>query len=303
MVNVVITGGSGLIGTYLTKLLIDNGYSVSILTRSKRANSKNISYSYWDIDNQLIDLNVITKADYIIHLAGEGIAEKRWTKQQQKKILLSRVEPTAFLFEVLSNHKNQLKAFISASGIGYYGALTSDKVFTEEHLHYSDFLGETCKSWEDSVDKFDKIGVRTVKIRTGIVLAKNGGALPKMIMPFKYGFGSVLGSGKQFMPWIHIEDLSAIYLKAIEDTNMQGAYNAVVSDESTNSVFSKSLAKTLNKKILLPNIPSFVLKVVLGKMSVLLLKGSRVSNKKIKAAGFHFLYEDLDKCLEQELVE
>ncbi|MGE0562345.1 MAG: TIGR01777 family oxidoreductase [Flavobacteriales bacterium] len=297
MFNVVITGGSGLIGMQLAQLLIDNGYNVTILTRGNRKNSNTIKCSFWDIENQLIDLNVITKADYIIHLAGEQIAEKRWTKKQQQKILRSRVEPTAFLFEVLSNHKNQLKAFISASGIGYYGAITSDVVFTEEYLHQSDFLGETCKSWEDSVDKFNEIGVRTVKLRTGIVLSKNGGALPKMMVPFKYGFGSALGSGNQFMPWIHIEDLCAMYLKAVQDTNMYGSYNAVVSDDVTNSVFSKALAKTLNKKILLPNIPGFVLKVVLGKMAVLLLKGSRVSNKKIKDAGFSFRYENIEQAL------
>lgn len=297
MINVVITGGSGLIGSQLTQLLINNNYSVTILTRGNRKSSNKLKYSFWDIENQLVDIDVITNADYIIHLAGEGIAEKRWTNKQQQKILQSRVELTSFLFDVLSNHKNQLKAFISASGIGYYGAITTDVVFTEEHINHSDFLGETCMLWENAIDKFNVIGIRTVKLRTGIVLAKDGGALPKMILPFKFGLGSALGSGNQFMPWIHINDLCSMYLKAIQDNNMNGAYNAVVDDATTNSIFTKSLSKVLGKRIVLPNVPSFVLKIMLGKMAVLLLKGSRVSNKKIKDSGFSFQFENLEKAL------
>jgi len=297
MINVIITGGSGLIGSQLAQLLIHNNFNVTILTRGHRAKSNQVNYSFWDIENKIIDLNVITNADYIIHLAGEGIAEKRWTNTQQQNIVSSRVEPTEFLFDILSNHKNQLKAIVSASGVGFYGARTCTTVFNEDDQHYTDFLGETCQRWENAIDKFNVIGIRTVKLRTGIVLAKDGGALPKMILPFKFGLGSALGSGNQFMPWIHINDLCSMYLKAIQDNNMNGAYNAVVDDATTNSIFTKSLSKVLGKRIVLPNVPGFVLKIMLGKMAVLLLEGSRVGNKKIKEKGFSFQFENLEKAL------
>lgn len=296
MLNVVITGGTGLVGKRLSELLVNNNCNVTVLTRSLRPSTKNINFSLWDLENNMVDIHVITKADCIIHLAGEGIANKRWTANQQRKILKSRVEPLAFIFAILSNHKNQLKTLVSASGIGYYGARTSSQIFNEEDDYYSDFLGETCEKWEGAVDKFSELNIRTVKLRTGIVLSKDGGALPKMMIPFKWGLGSGLGSGKQYMPWIHINDLCSIYLASIQNSALKGAYNAVVNDDTTNMIFTRKLAKQLKRTILLPNVPSFLLKLALGKMAVLLLEGSRVSNNKIKEAGFVFEYEDLDSA-------
>ncbi len=294
MLNVVIIGGSGLIGSQLAELLINNNYCVTILSRSnKKTRSNNIKYSIWNIKNKLIDVKVITQAHYIIHLAGEGIADKRWTKQRKLNILTSRTVPLQLIYELISTNENNLKALISASGIGFYGAITTNHVFTENDAAANDFLGQTCQQWENEVDRFNELNIRTVKLRTGIVLSNRGGALPKMARMFKLGFGSPIGTGKQFLPWIHIHDLCHMYLFAIKNSNLIGAYNAVVQDDTTNYSFSKNLAKSFNKKMWLPNVPSFILKLVMGEMASLLLYGSRVSNEKIKALGFKFKLENL----------
>jgi hypothetical protein len=295
--NVVITGGTGLVGKALTNLLLSKGYEVFVLTRNQKQATQKNNYSFWDVENEIIDEQIIKTADYIVHLAGDGIADKRWTSSRKKSILESRTKPLALIFKVLKNNSNQLKALISASAVGYYGAITFDKVFTEEDIAATDFLGKTCVAWEKEVDKFNELGIRTVKLRTGIVLAKGGGALPKMMMPFNYGFGSAIGSGKQYVPWISLTDLCNLYLFAIENNQLFGAYNAVVEDDTTNLVLSEAIAKSLGKKIRLPNVPSFVFKIMFGEMANLLLYGSRVSNKKIKDEGFQFLQEDLEKCL------
>ena len=301
--NVVITGGTGLVGKALAELLIRNNYNVIILTRNKNLHSSKINYSYWDVTNHIIDIPVICSANYIIHLAGEGIADKRWTKQRKSDILKSRTEPLKLIFDVLSNNSHQLEALISASGVGYYGAITSNQIFSENDALNKDFLGKTCSLWEEAVHHFSKLNVRTVKLRTGVVLSKKGGALPKMIAPFKLGLGCLLGTGKQYLPWIHLDDLCNLYLFALVNNQFQGAYNAAIEDNTTNEIFSKSVAKILGKMILLPNIPAFVLKILLGEMADIVLYGSRVSNTKIRTTGFKFIFEDLEKCLQLELVE
>lgn len=303
MKNVVITGGTGLVGKALAELLISKNYYVTLLTRNKHYSSSKINYSFWDVTNKIIDASVITSANFIIHLAGEGIADKRWTEQRKVDILTSRTEPLKLIYEVLSTNQNNLEALISASGAGFYGAITSNKIFTEDDLPNGDFLGETCRLWEDEVDLFQSLKIRTVKLRTGIVISSKGGALPKMIVPFKLGLGSPIGTGKQFMPWIHLDDLCNMYLFAIENDSMNGAYNAAVEDDTTNESFSKTVSMTLGKKIFLPNVPAFVLKILLGEMATIILNGSRVTNAKIKTAGFQFLHENIEKCVEQELVE
>ena len=194
-------------------------------------------------------------------------------------------------------NNKKLEAFVSASGIGIYGAITSHKICTENTPPADDFLGTTCQKWESAADKIGSLNIRTVKIRTGIVLGKNEGFLKKMTPSFKSGFGAILGSGKQYLPWIHIEDLCQIYLKSIEDTKLEGAYNACVTDNTTNARFSKTLAKLYDYTIWLPKVPPFVLKIMLGQMSVAILTGQRVSSEKIQKAGFEFQFTDLEKTL------
>lgn len=301
MSKVVITGGTGLVGKALTDLLLSKGFEVFVLTRNQKQATQFTNYSFWDVENEIIDEQLIKTADYIIHLAGEGIADGRWTASRKSTILESRINPLALIYTIIKEHPHQLKAIVSASGVGYYGAITSEKVFTETDEPATDFLGKTCEQWEHAVDKFNQLNIRTVKLRTGIVLAKEGGALPKMLLPFNYGFGSALGSGKQFMPWISLTDLCNMYLFAIENKQLQGAFNAAIEDETTNASFSDAIAKGLNKKIWLPNVPAFFLTLFLGEMAKLVLEGSRVSNKKIKDAGFVFNNVDLNATLNELL--
>ena len=295
--NVLLTGGTGFIGKYLTDILIEAGFSVSILTRSNREDTTRVTYYKWDPKKNYIDKNAILNADYIIHLAGEGIVEKRWTKRRKRAIIDSRVYPVEMIYSILEMNNKKLQGFVSASGIGIYGAITSHKICTENTPPANDFLGTTCQKWENAADKIGTLGIRTVKIRTGIVLGKNEGFLKKMITTFKSGFGAVLGSGKQYLPWIHIEDLCQIYLKSIEDTKLEGAYNACVTDNTTNARFSKIMAKLYDYSIWLPKVPPFVLKILLGQMSIAVLTGQRVSSEKIQKTGFEFQFTDLEKTL------
>lgn len=295
--NVLLTGGTGFVGKYLTDVLIEAGFSVSILSRSDRENNGRVTYYKWDLKKNYIDKNAVLNADYIIHLAGEGIVEKRWTKRRKKAIIESRVRPVEMIYSILEMNNKKLEAFISASGIGIYGAITSHKICTENTPPADDFLGITCQKWENAADKIGSLSIRTVKIRTGIVFGKNEGFLKKMVPTFKSGFGAVLGSGKQYLPWIHIEDLCQIYLKSIEDTKLEGAYNACVTDNTTNSRFSKTMAKLYDYSIWIPKVPAFVLKILLGQMSEAILTGQRVSSEKIQKTGFEFQFTDLEKTL------
>lgn len=295
--TVLLTGGTGFIGEYLTNILLANGFLVAVLSRSNRKNTDHITYYKWNPDEGYIDEEAITSADYIIHLAGEGIVEKRWTAKRKKAILESRVKPIELIYSVLQKKNKSLKAFVSASAVGIYGAETSDEICTENSPAANDFLGTTCQKWEEAVNKIESLGIRSVKIRTGIVLGRNEGFLKKLLPGFKMGFGTILGTGKQFLPWIHIEDLCGIYLKAIQDEELNGPYNATVLDNTTNEILSKTLANLLGYSIWLPKVPAFVLKIVLGEMSIAVLTGKRVSSQKIKDAGFNFQFEDLKTAL------
>lgn len=299
--NILLTGGTGFIGRYLTDVLVANGFSVSVLSRDNRKNTEKITYYKWNLKKNYIDENAILKADFIIHLAGEGIVEKRWTEKRKIKILESRIQPIRLIYSVLKKHNKSLDAFVSASAVGIYGAITSSVICTENTPPANDFLGTTCQQWEAAADKIESLGIRTVKIRTGIVLGRNEGFLQKTNPGFKIGFGTILGSGEQYLPWIHIEDLSQIYLKAIIDNQMTGAYNAAVTDSTTHISFSKTLASLYGYKIWLPKIPSFILKIVLGEMSQPILEGQRVSSEKIQQAGFKFEYDDLKIALSVSL--
>ncbi len=300
MSTVLISGGTGLIGRHLCKKLIGKGYSVSILSRTGFTEGE-IPVFHFDTDKNEIDERAIREADYIVHLAGANIGEKRWTKNRKQLIVDSRVKTAQLIFEKVKEYNVKLKAFISASAIGYYGAITTNKKFSETDSPYTDFLGETCRLWEKSADSFEEIGIRTVKVRTGVVLTSQGGALAKMITPVKLGIGSAIGSGKQFIPWIHIDDLCNIYIKAIEDTQMHGAYNAVAPDFKTNREFTKEIAKVLKKPFWFPDVPDFIINLLFVEMSEMILKGSSVSPDKIINAGYEFIFPGLEGALKNVL--
>lgn len=293
--NILITGGTGLIGNELRRLLIAEGYSVAILSRTKEI--EGIRSFYWDYEKGILDEEAIEFADVIIHLAGEGIANKRWSATQKQVILDSRIKTTDLLFSKSEKAKNKPKMIISASAVGYYGSGNTDKIFSEEDPAGNDFLASTALAWEKSVEKFRSIGIQTAILRIGVVLSIEGGALARMMMPVKFGFGAALGSGKQYLPWIEITDLARMFLFVLENLKTDDIFNAVSPDQISNSKFMKTLARTMNKPFFMPNVPSFAMKLLLGEMAILLLQGNRVSSEKIQAAGFDFKYKKLEDVM------
>jgi len=300
MKNVLISGGTGLIGKALTKLLLDKGYKVSILSRSEK-NIPNIKTYVWDVKSQTIDENSIKNADYIIHLAGTNIGDARWTEEVKKDIILSRKDSTSLLYKAIKKHKPNLQAFISSSAVGFYGLKESEKVFTEKDKAGKDFLAGVCVKWEENVADISALGIRTSIIRTGVVLSKTGGALEQMAMPVKFGVGAALGSGKQYIPWIHIDDICALYIKAIEDEKFEGIFNGVGTQHINNKDFTKTIAKVLKRPCFLPNIPEFVIKTALGERAVIALKGNKVSAEKIEKFGFKHQFTKLEDALKDLL--
>ncbi len=300
MQTVLITGASGLIGASLTPLLQQKGYRVIHLSRSVPKTSKVETY-LWDVHKQTIDERAVKEADFIIHLAGAGIVDKKWNEERKKEIIDSRVDSIHLLFKTIQQTNTSLKGFISASGVGIYGGITSEKFFSENDPAATDFLGTTCKLWEGAAETIAKLGIRVVKLRTAVVLSEKGGALAQMAKPVRLFVGSPLGTGKQYVPWIHLDDICAIYLKAIEDENMQGAYNAVAPEPITNKEFIKEIGHELHRPVIMPNVPVFVLKLLLGEMAIVVLEGSRVSCKKIEDAGYTFKYKLLKEALKNLL--
>jgi len=295
--NILITGASGLIGTRLIKNLLEKGHRVSVLSR-QNSNFKGVSTFNWDIDKQLIDLKAFEGIDTIIHLAGAGIADKRWTKQRKQEIVDSRIRSTQLLYHTIDAIKAPVKTFISASAVGYYGD-RNDEILYEESESGTGFLADCCKQWEAAVDEGLKSGIRVVKLRIGIVLSKQGGALSELARPVSFFVGAPLGSGKQWMPWIHLTDLVSIFEKAIENSDYSGTFNACTPYPVTNYEFTKILAKKLFRPVWPVNVPEFVLKTMLGEMSTVILNSTRTSPQKLMDMGFRFRYQGLDAALSE----
>jgi uncharacterized protein (TIGR01777 family) len=298
----MITGGSGIIGRYLTSLLLENGYKVSHLSRKQDQFGK-VRVFRWDPERGILDPVVLSSVDYIIHLAGANIGEKRWTRKRKEEILKSRVDSALLLHKVVTENKIPLKAFVSASGTGYYGSFTSERILTEDDLPGNDFLADTCRQWEEAACSFANSGIRTVRIRTAVVLEKDAGILARFLIPARRRIFPGLGSGRQYIPWINISDLCNIYFKALQDESMNGAYNASSPGQVTQSEFVRILARAIKKKGLYLPVPSFLLNAVLGRMSDMVLKGSRVSIEKIIKAGYRFKFDNLQDALNDILKE
>ena len=292
MKKVLITGGTGLIGKRLSFLLASRGYEVRILSRNDSSNSVYKTF-VWNVTEQYINDSAFEGLNHIIHLAGAGIADKRWSEKRKKEIIASRVASTNLLYNTVKRLKTPLSSFISASATGYYGSVTTETIFEEIDKPAKDFLGKVCSLWERSIFQFKEIKIRTVALRTGIVLSKDGGALKKMKTPVI----TALGNGKQYMPWIHIDDLCELYIKAIQDEQFKGAFNAVSSEHISNLSFSKKISKIFNHPFLAIGVPNFILQIVFGEMSTIILNGSRISANKIQQAGFKFKFENLEKAL------
>lgn len=295
---VLITGASGAIAKALSKK-IEKDFAVRFLTRKKKAENE----FEWNLENNTIDERAFENLSHIIHLAGANISEKRWTEDRKKELISSRVDSAKLILNTLKKKNLKLRSFISASGINFYGTKTTDKIFTENDAPGNDFLSEVVVVWEKAADEFKEQNVaeRVLKIRTAVVLSKNEGALAKMMSPTKFGVGSPLGSGKQYMPWIHIDDICRMYEFALKNPEVEGSYNASAPQHTTNENLTKLIAKVLNKPLLMPNVPSFILKLIFGELADALLEGSRASSEKIMKARFEFQFPDLKMALEDLL--
>lgn len=305
METVLITGGTGLVGQALTQLLTDHGYQVIILSRQSNAapDTKNnlVSYAGWDIQRQTIDTDALAAADHIVHLAGANVGAQRWTSSYKKEILESRTHTSQLLFNALQQYPNKVKKFISASATGYYGDYNGNKSpFTETSPAATDFLGTTCKAWEDSVLQMESLGKQVVIFRTGIALSRKGGALKEFYKPLQFGFATILGNGDQWVSWIHLQDLVRLYFNAIVNPQLQGIYNAVAPQPVHHKELILAMARAAKGKSFIPAyVPSFALKLALGEMSVEVLKSVRVSSQKIQDTGFVFSYPNIQTAMEQ----
>lgn len=308
--EVLITGGTGLIGTALCNMLTKKGYRVIVLTRGKPSIQKqqaNVEYREWDISQQVIDTDAVQRADFIIHLAGAGVADKRWTEKRKKEITESRTQSSALLVKSLKEISNKVKAVISSSAIGWYGedpVIPNPKPFMETDPPDYGFLGETCRLWEESIDPVMLSGKRLVKLRTGIVLSNKGGAFAEFKKPVHFGVAGILGNGKQVISWLHIDDLCRMYVSAIENELWSGSYNAVAPKPVSNRELIVQIAKYLKGKFYVPlHVPSFALKLALGEMSQEVLKSATVCSDKIRKAGFNFTFPSIESALKDLLVK
>lgn len=298
-----------MIGRALSDILLEKGYEVIVLTRDAGSRTPSpatggkggLSYAAWDVHSQAIDMAAVEKADYIVHLAGAGVADKRWSAKRKKEIADSRTKGCELIIKALKEAPNKVKAVISASGIGWYGpdpVIPNPKPFVEADKPHTDFLGETCRLWEAAIKPVTVLGKRLVILRTGLALSNAGGALAEFKKPLRLGVAAVLGSGSQVVSWVHIDDLCRMYLKAIEDHTMEGVYNAVSPKPVSSKILTLALAKATRGKFYLPlHVPSFLLKLVLGEMSIEILKSATVNANRIRTAGFDFLYPSIEAAI------
>jgi hypothetical protein len=302
MQTVLITGGTGLVGSALCGHLVKNGYAVIILTRTPahQVERKGVRYAAWNVKSQTIDAAAVQQADYILHLAGAGVVDKKWTPAYKEEIRNSRTQSSKLLIDTLKTNSHHVKAIISSSAIGWYGPdQVKGHAFTEADPAAGDFLGQTCLLWEQSIAPATTLGIRVCSLRTGIVLSNDGGALPEFKKPLRFGVAGIMDGGKQMMSWIHIDDLCRMFLHAMETSSMQGSYNAVAPSPVSNKAFTAALGEAMRGRFFIPvHIPSFLLKLVMGERSTEVLKSTTVNNDKIKKTGFTFLYPSLPAALD-----
>ena len=303
METILIAGGSGLIGSAITELLVKQGFNVVILTRQKDKNkrSQQVQYAEWDPEKNYIEESVFETVDYLVHVAGEGVADKRWTGKRKRIIIDSRVDTSAFLVECLKKYQNKVRTVVAASAIGWYGPdpeIPNPKPFHESAAPFNDFLGTTCKKWEDALHEFEALNKRLVILRTGIVLSKNGGAYPQFKKCIGPGITAILGSGRQMISWIHIEDLASMYALAMMNSSLSGVYNAVTPSPVSNEKMIKEIELIKNKNQVKLHVPDFVLKLALGELSIEVLKSCTVSSDKISNAGFQFKFPSIQQAID-----
>jgi len=292
MKKILISGGSGMIGRAVTSLLQKDGYEVAWLSRHPKK-QKQKSF-LWDIDKHTLDEEALPWCDAIIHLAGAGVADKRWTEKRKQQILESRIHSSRLLFEAIQKQAKRPQVFLSASAVGYYGFDTGGELIHEESPPGTDFLAEVVSEWESEVLKVQTLGIRSVLLRTGIVLDKKGGALAEMLKP---PVAAPLGRGSQYMSWVHLDDLAELYCYALRHP-LKGTYNAVAPHPVTNKQLTQLAAKEKGRPFLPLPVPGFLLRMVLGEMAQMVTGGSKVSSRKIEKEGFTFQFPYIKEALE-----
>lgn len=291
--RILITGGTGFVGGALKQFLLSQGHEVVILSRSGGDFQWDVSYGY-------IDPAAFDGVDAIVHLAGAGIADERWSAARKRELINSRARSTAVLYQALSTIPHSIKTVVSASAIGFYGADTGEQECKETSPVGSDFLADCTKQWEEAVDQIATLGIRLAKVRIGLVMGASGGIFPVISKPIRYGVGANLGSGKQWQSWIHINDLVRIFNELLINSSLSGTYNGVAPEPIRAGDMNKQIAKALHRPFFLPAIPGFLLRLVLGEMACLVLGGSRVSSAKLeKDAAFTFTFVRFEEALKE----
>jgi uncharacterized protein len=296
MAKILISGGSGLVGKAVTRELLSRGHEVAWLSRQggKRGAVKTFR---WDPDANFIDPSAFDGVEHLIHLAGASLIGRRWTKKYKERIVASRVHSAELLYRQVIVNGVKLKSFTGASAVGYYGAMVSDRLFREEDRAGADFLARVCVAWEHSYAPFRTAGIRTVIVRTAIVLDPRGGALRKMLPVFRAGLGAAVAPGSQAFPWIHIHDLAAFYSDSCFSGELGGAYNLAAPEQVTNEQFSRTLAQQLKRPMWLPKVPGFALRLALGEAATTLTTGVHADCGKLMSAGFVFGHPRLHSAL------
>ncbi|MES2828294.1 MAG: TIGR01777 family oxidoreductase [Bacteroidota bacterium] len=295
--HILITGATGMIGKILTRHLMARGHSVAILAR-KPIKVPGVQVYLWNVEKGEIDVKGLHGVTTIVHLAGEGIADKKWTKERKQKIIDSRVDSTKLLYDAIASSGAPVKNFIASSAVGFYGD-RADEVLTEDSAAGSGFLAKCCTLWETAVDRGVSLGLRVVKIRTGFVLGREGGALPALERPIRFFAGAPLGTGKQWVPWIHVDDIVGIFVNAIEDGYFSGAYNGSAPYPVTNKTLTKAIAGSIGRPLWPFNVPEKILEMILGKMSAVTTISTNTSAQKVLDAGYKFQYTRLEEALAQ----
>lgn len=295
--SVLISGGNGLLGKRLTEILLSRGHNVAVLSRSGSAAGGPVKYYKWSPQNGEIDPEAFAGIDTVIHLAGENIGESRWTAARKKEIISSRVDTAWLLTDHIKKNKLPVKTFITSSAVGYYGSIISEKIFSEDDSAGEDFLGKTCGLWESASRGVEKEGIRWAAVRSGVILSPANPAIKKLTATAFLGLFPVPGGGRQYFPWIHIDDLAGIYCHIAEDESLSGSFNGTSPEHATLLCLVNAIREKKQRFSIAVTVPSFAIRMVMGEMSDIVLKGSRISSQKIIDTGFLFRLASLSDAV------
>jgi len=298
MAKILITGGSGLLGKAISGILLDKNHEVAWLSRDGGQYGSIKKYR-WDIKTKFIDPAAFSGTGHIIHLAGAGIMDARWSRKYKKEIINSRVKSAELLFNTMVKTGTSLKSFIGTSAVGFYSTELPEVKAMETDVSGNDFLARVCVAWEEAYGAFQQKNIRTLIFRTGVILSADGGAFPKLKAPLKLGVAPIFGDGRQYFPWIHISDAAQAYVYALFETGISGTFNLAASETPTNREFAEALAKKSGRKVLFPQVPYWLLRMAMGERASTLTTGKNISNRKLMRSGFTLNYPYLANALDE----